>query len=162
MTSFIDYILSSGDYNDPETRQPLSEETLERLDVFGHRLGKPSVRSARAELIASIEEQKYIRDELSGLENIAGDCVAQMYDTIEAVNEKRETTDDAMVMLLTEVFPIFQEAFRQLRSADPEAARISAAQFESFLKGPPRKPTKDRSGILRQVLSEFHSSCEAG
>merc|ERR1712137_398600 len=73
-SSFIDYILSSGDFHDPETRLPLSEETLEMLDVFGRRLGKPSVREAREGLADMIELQKYVRDELSGLENIAGEC----------------------------------------------------------------------------------------
>lgn len=157
--SFIDYILSSGDYNDPETRLPLSEETLERLDIFGMRLGKRSVREARAELMDSLEHQKHVRDELTGLENIAGDCVSQMYDYIEAVNEKRETQDEATVQLLTQVFPIFEQAFQQILATDPETARICATQFENFLKGPPRNPTKDRNGFLKLVLGLFHSAC---
>jgi hypothetical protein len=155
----IDYILTTGDYNDPETRTSYSEETLEMLDVFGKRLGKPSVIKAREARATEFQEQKFVRDALNGLENIAGECVSQMYDAVEAVNEDQEDEQEATLRLLTNVIPVFEDAFAQIMNVDAEAARICASQWEAFLMGPTRKPTKDKKGFLKIVVELFHTAC---
>jgi len=158
--SFIDYILVSGDYSDPETRLPLSSETLQRLDIFGKQLGKRSVIKSRLEKAAEFQDQRFVRDAIFGLENIAGDCISDMFDAIEAVNEGRETPEDTTIRLLTCILPVFEDAFKQISAIDVEAARIAAVQFEYFLRGSARKPTPNRAGFLKVVLELFHGACK--
>ena len=123
-------------------------------------MGKQSVIEARNAQALVLEKQRGTRDALASLENIAGECVAQMFDAIENVNEGKLSSEEATIQLLTTVFPLFTECFEQIISIDPETARICASQFEAFLLGPPKRRTPDPHGFLKIVLNLFHSACE--
>ena len=157
--SLIDYVLATGDYSDPETRQPLSEDILQMLDVFCKRLGKRSILEAREGLAEELKSNREKMEAVSSLESIIGNCVTELYDALEAVNERRESPDDASVRLLIGVAPILQEAFEQLVSIDPESARICLAQQEQVLRGPKQRPTPDEYRFLKVVINILRSSC---
>ena len=159
LSRLIDYLLATGDYADPETRVPLSEETLQRLDVFGKRLGKPSVIEARVARAREYKEEHVKRDIMASLESVVGECVAQMYDAIERVNDGDISVEDATVQLFTESAPLLEESFKQLALVDVENARLIASSMEIFLRGPSQRPTRDRYNFLPTVLHIFHTAC---
>jgi hypothetical protein len=149
----------TGDYTDPISREPLSDETLLRLDIFGRRLNKSSVIEARNDRSTKYAEQKVQRDTISCLDSVIGDCVSEMYDALESVNEGRETIEEATVHLLTSVTPLLEESFKQLVTVDAESARLTVLCMESFLRGPRQRPSKDRFNFLPILLEMFHVAC---
>lgn len=157
--ALIDYILSTGDYCDPESRLPFDDCALRRLDQIGYRLGKPSVLRARADLQAKFQEREFLRDAMCGLERICGDSVTQMFELVEKVNEREISLDDAHVHLLTYIVPEFQSNFSQLMEADKTYARHSAEQFGAFLRGPPNKPIR-QTPVHSLVMDLFSTSVE--
>lgn len=158
-SALIDYILSTGDYADPESRIPFDDCALARLDQLGAALGKPSVLKARSELQSKYTERQFLRDALCGLERVCGESVSQMFDLVEQVNEDVESMDDAQVQLLTFIIPEFQGNFSQLVEADKAYAKHSAMQFEAFLKGPPNRPIK-QTPIQLLVLEMFRNAVD--
>jgi hypothetical protein len=154
----IDYVLSTGDYRDPETREPYDDETLQRMDVFGRRLGRRSVVDAREEADRVARERREDRDAAAGLECVAGECAARLFEAVEAVNERRETVEDASLRMLTEVVPELESVFRELWARDAGEASVCARQLESFLVGPPQRPTKDKYGMLSIALDLFRGA----
>ena len=156
----IDYMLTTGDFSDPETRTPFSEDTLARIDAVCVRLGKPSVLRARTERAKTYADAKFLRDALCGLERMAGDGVSKMYDAVDAVNHHREASEDATVRLLMSVVPEVESAFVQMWRADAEFTRVSRAQLEAFLRGPPQRRTPDPHGFLRVVVEMFRGASE--
>ena len=131
------------------------------LDIFCKRLGKQSVLELKAQKGLEDKEDAVAiqRNTVSSLEAIIGECVAQMYEAIELVNEGSETVEEATLKLLTAVVPNLEEAFRELIAADPESARICYSQMESYLQGPANKPTVDKNGFLKVILQMFYNSC---
>jgi len=155
--TLIDYILTTGDYCDPESRVPFDESSLKRLDEIGADLGKPSVIKAKAELEAKQAERQFMRDALCGLERICGEYVSHMFDLVESVHEQTQTPDEAQTQLLIFLIPEFQNNFSQLALADHQYAKESATHFETFLKGPPNRPVK-ASPMQNLVLDLFRSA----
>jgi hypothetical protein len=156
-SSLIDYILSTGDFCDPESRLPFDDDALKRLDAIAQKLGKPSILRARNDVSSKLGERHFVRDALCGLERVCGDSVTQMFELVEAVHERRSTLDEAQITLLSSVLPEFQNSFSQLAQADKAYARHSAEEFEAFLRGPPNKPVKP-STIHNIVMDLFLST----
>lgn len=153
----IDYILSTGDYSDPESRIPFDDAALRKLDEIGSKIGKPSVMKARTELQAKFAERQFLRDAMCGLERICGESVSQMFDLVEQVNEDCLSIDEAQLQLLTYVIPEFEGNFTELVNADRSFAKQSAMHFEAFLKGPRNRPVK-MTTIQITVLQLFSTA----
>lgn len=155
--SLIDYILSTGDYSDPESRVPFDDDALRRLDQIGARIGKPSVMKARENLKAKLSERHFLQDAMCGLERVCGESVTQMFELVEAVGERKMSIDEAQLQLLAFILPEFQGSFSQLVEADKNFAKESAEQFEAFLRGPPNKPVRP-TVIQNMVLETYRAS----
>jgi hypothetical protein len=82
--SLIDFLISSGDFTDPETRLPFNDEQLKAIDSVGKENGlkKPSVYEAKNNH-SLYSEKKFRRDALLGLERCAGEVITDMLDLIE-------------------------------------------------------------------------------
>jgi len=182
----IDYMLSEGDFLDPETRLEFSPEAMAQLDVFCIRLGKPLVSEAKRDRTRFVE-QDFVQDALIGLERLAGAKIADILDAVDqglcllfcfivrssilfflrspiepcsTVNDRKIYPDNAQSLILNECLPEFQSFFIQIVVTDRKFAHCCAAQYISFLKGPPNRPTRDETGLLSQVLHLVQTTCD--
>lgn len=155
--TLIDYLLSSGDFIEPESRIPLSDEHLTEIDSLAKDLGlnKPSVLAAKnnTNLYSQV---KFKRDALLALERCAGESITDMLDLVE-----NEDPEEAQAELLMKEFPTFTDYFRQMRDSDREYAAKCMAHWRLFIAGPPNRPNKDRAGLL-QMVKHFLKNCEQG
>jgi hypothetical protein len=151
--TLIDYMMLTGDFNDPETRLPFSESDLKNIDKLALKLGyrKKSVFEAK-QSIGLFSDMKFKRDALLGLERCAGEVINEIMGIIEKSDE------DAELQLLLHVFPNFADLFRQIREGDEEYAKQCMSHWKSFIKGPPNKPTRDYYG-LQPIILQFLESC---
>uniref|UniRef100_A0A7S2XUB6 Uncharacterized protein n=1 Tax=Fibrocapsa japonica TaxID=94617 RepID=A0A7S2XUB6_9STRA len=83
--SLVDYMLSTGNFVEPESRIPFSDEDLKRLDlqVAQAGLARPSVFHAKYHAARRFEEQLFKQDALTGLERLLGQVVADMLHCVE-------------------------------------------------------------------------------
>eukprot|EP00753_Platysulcus_tardus_P016297 PLAT5588.1.p1 GENE.PLAT5588.1~~PLAT5588.1.p1 ORF type:complete len:381 (-),score=84.64 PLAT5588.1:267-1313(-) len=147
MGNLIDYLLVSGDFRDPLTRERLSEETLRSLDDSAREAGldKRSVLSA-SRARDYYAEERCRRDAIVGLERCCGDLVADMLRCIEG------QVEDAELLCVVELFPNFSHLYNQLVAADHSAAEACMLHWQSYVRGPVEKPIVDVTGIQPLVL----------
>ena len=147
--TLIDYMLKSGDFTDPESRCPFSEDDLSEIDMIAKKCGlnKPSVLEAFRNPSA-YDEVKFKRDALESLERCAGEVIASILNTIEGLDP-----DEAQMRLFMVELPQFTDYFHQLREADQEYSNQCLSTWRQFLKGPnPSKPNDDPNGLIECVL----------
>jgi len=157
-SSLVNYMLKTGNFNDPESRIPFKDAELQRLDLAAKEAGFAfeSVCGAKKDQ-ERFAAQSFRRDALTGLERCAGELVVEM---LNAVEGRRADAERGQIMLLTIVFPQFTDLCNQLKAADQEYARHSITQFKDFLAGPPNKPTKDNSGLLRVCMDHIEQQLQ--
>jgi len=157
LDSLIDYFLATGDFSDPETRIPFSDQDLKNIDKLAAKAGmkKPSVFNAKKNP-QNYADQKFRRDALQGLERLAGDVIAEMYTILEECDP-----DEAEMRLVMREMPMFADLFRQMRDADPAYAGDAMRHYKLYVRGPPNRPTEDPYGLL-EIILHFLSRCESG
>lgn len=155
--SLVDYLLASGDFSDPETRIPFSDNDLTEIDSIAQKAGlnKPSVLAAKNNT-DTFSEAKFRRDALLALERCAGEVVTDILEIIETYEP-----DDAQMQLVMREFPAFLDYYRQLRDADPAYASKCNAHWRLFMAGPPNRPNHDECGLINVVI-QFFKSCDQG
>lgn len=155
--SLIDFMITSGDFTDPETRLPFSDEQLKEIDSIGKEIGleKPSVYEAKTN-DQFYSDAKFRRDALLGLERCAGEVVADILELVEDGDP-----DNAQMQLAMQEFPSFVDYYRQIRDADPEYAAKCISHWKTFILGPPNHPNYDEYGLLKVVM-RFLKNCEDG
>ena len=147
--SLVDYMLSTGDFCDPETRIPFDNSVLQAIDAHGKKQGlkKPSVL-ARCRDPQAYNDMMFRRDALLGLERTAGEVVSDILDIIE----NAEDVEEAQMCLFMREFPLFSDYYRQIKEADAHFALACLKTWTAYIKGPPNRPTDDPFGLLHSVL----------
>ncbi|KAH7474072.1 hypothetical protein PRIC1_014386 [Phytophthora ramorum] len=146
--ALVQYILATGDFSEPETRIPFSDEDLRRIDVEASKakLVEKSVADAKKNK-HKFEEQKVKRDGILGLERCASEYVNRMLEIVES-----DDPEEGEMLLIMSVFPSFSDIFEQIRRSDSEYAKHSMGHFIQYMKGPKNRPTVDHSGLLPVIL----------
>lgn len=145
--SLADFMLSTGDFHDPETRIPFSDAELMEIDavIVKSKFSKASVLAAKQNP-QTYADAKFRRDAIQGLERCAGECIADILDIIETSDPQ-----EAQMRILMRELPMFGDYYSQLRSADPSFAAQSLSHWKQFLLGPPNKPNPDVYGLIECV-----------
>ena len=149
--SLADYLLKSGDFCDPETRIPFTDEELEEIDSLITKSGNEAKRGSV--LAAKRNPQHYIdakfhRDALEGLERCAGDVIAKILNMVEDPEQGMEIIQ---MRLFTSELPEFADYWRQLHDADSAYALQCMEHWKSFINGPPNKPNDDDFGLIEFI-----------
>ncbi|CAH0487495.1 unnamed protein product [Peronospora farinosa] len=146
--SLVQYILATGDFSEPETRIPFSDEDLRRIDSEASKakLNEKSVVDAMKNK-HKFEEQKVKRDGVLGLERCASEYVNKMLEIVES-----DDPEEGAMLLIMSVFPSFSDSFEQIRRNDSEYASHSMCHYIQYMKGPKNRPTVDHSGLLPIIL----------
>ena len=179
--SLIDYMLSTGDFSEPESRIAFTDEELLEMDSIAKqaKLGRSSVHEAK-KCPEKYKERRLSQDALFGVECILGEIVAEMLHLIECVSlgeilsliaggvndedvDEDEVMDpeEAQLKLILVLFPAFVEHYEQLKAVDEAFATQSIRSYKTFIRGPPNKPTRNAYGFKFIVL-DFLSKCEKG
>ena len=154
--TLVDYLISTGDFSDPETRIPFTDDELKAIDSVAQegKLNKPSVYAASYD---PVQHQRYIdanfrRDALEGLERCAGEVVADILNLIE----RPADPDAAQLHLMMVELPAFADYFRQLKEADRAYSQQCIESWKEFLRGPPNKPVPDPFGLVACCIHFFN------
>ena len=153
--SLATYFLVSGVFAEPESRLPVTEVDLARLDtqLADARIKKPSCLAAFRDNAAEYKDKALERDLVDGLDRCAGEVVEEMLAVIETVS-----SDHAQMQLYLELFPQFTGWFMQLLQVDAAYAKQCLEQYVSVITGPPNKPIAEKSkGVKRCVLTFLQS-----
>jgi hypothetical protein len=165
VASLVDYLHATGNFVEPQTRLPFSDDDLERLDVMAavQGLGRPSVKQAKEGIggpgAGTSGERGPPRDDevdapLEALDALCGDAVAAMLEAIETKpGAGAASLEVVSSRLLLEVFPLFAGYFGQLAGASWPYAVQSVAHHKRRLAGPPNRPVQDLSGLRAAVTS---------
>jgi len=147
--TLADYLLATGDFLDPETRLPFSDENLKEIDAAVAKTGssKASVYAA-AHSPDAFADAKFRRDALSGLERLAGEVVADILDVIENTEPH-----EAQMRLLMRELPLFGDYYSQLAQADAKYAAQCMCHWQQFIAGPPNRPNADDFGLIEVSCS---------
>jgi hypothetical protein len=107
----LDYMLSTGDFCDPESRVPFDESLLAELDAAAKRRGlvKPSVLACFRDP-AHFSDQVFHRDALLGLERCAGEVVSDILTVLETLD-----FEQAQMRLFLREFPLLADYYSQVR-----------------------------------------------
>lgn len=152
--SLIDYMMATGDFTDPETRIPFSDENLKEIDNLAIKYGlkKPSLYAAKINP-NTFSDFIFRRDALQGLERCAGEVVTEILNIIETSDP-----DEAEMRLVMRELPLFSDYYRQLCEADLPFSQQCMKHWRLFLQGPPNRPNHDNYGLIAIVL-QFFSMC---
>lgn len=150
LNSFVHYLASNREFIDPVTRLPLELDDLERINrkVIEAGLQLPNV----VELYQkrdSVQENSCAISDIRSIEACLGELITDMLKLIE---KRRSGSDDNEYRLLV-IFSEFETPFQEFKALNLEAAYQALASWISFLKGPPKKPTRDSSGLLLQAIA---------
>jgi hypothetical protein len=159
--TLADFMLASGDFHDPETRIPFTEEHLSEIDAICAKSLKkggtrrPSLVDARRnpQIYAAAKER---RDALESLERCAGDVIADILKVIETADP-----DDAQLRLVLHELPVFADLYHQLREADSAYAHQCLDHWRAFIAGPPNHPNEDAYGLVdcvKHYLQMLHEN----
>ncbi|CAM9842203.1 unnamed protein product [Ectocarpus sp. 12 AP-2014] len=149
LDSLVDYFISTGDFLEPETRLPFSDDQLRDIDGKARAAGlsKPSVLAAKRDP-GRYAEQKFQQDALVGLERMTSELVTGMLRVVEECDR-----EEGEIRLVAEIFPPFADLFKQILAADKAFALQCMQHYRSWLEGPPNRPTEDEMGFLDIIIS---------
>ena len=148
VNTLVDYMLSTGIFEDPETRLPFTDEQLQDIDNVAKACGskKASVFNAKRNDTQVYIDAKFRRDALESLERCAGDVIANILTIIET-----QSPDEAQMRLFMIELPTFADYYHQLATADSEYAATCISSWKKFIVGPPNRPHPDRHGLISCV-----------
>jgi hypothetical protein len=153
--SFVEYLLSTGDFRDPITRTELSAEEIESLDnrVLSENLNYPTLMDKFNDKAAADVTENEI-NVIRGLESCIGEVIV---DILRIIEEPTKTASYQLQILFSELDLPFQE----MKTLSLEAAYQALLTWIMFLKGPPKKPTKDIYGRLNYAITYLNSQWTA-
>jgi hypothetical protein len=145
--SLVDYMLSSGTFEEPISRIAFSDDELVHLDETMIRAGlkRTSLVEAKKDTV-KYTSQKQAQNLSFGIDRMLGDIVAKMMTIVESPD-----SEDGQMELVINLFPEFEMFFQQLKQSDPKFAIQCAKNYATWIRGPPNKPTKNVSGLLKIV-----------
>lgn len=166
LPSLVDYVLASGKFEDPVSRELFLEQDLREMDRLARRyeLKRPSVLEAWRNRKNTYAEARFRADALQGLDRLAGEQVAAMLDEAESARVGLERTQRVKKGHVEEVagalevqlhigpFPVFADLYSQIYEADADYARVCMSHYKAFLRGPPNRPFRDRFGFIGIAL----------
>jgi len=149
----VNYLVSSGDFRDPKTREPYSEETLKCIDKckVENKIKMKSVY--RASINKTIYRRKREREEdLIVLER----CIDEVVSSIRIILET-EQPNDSEITLNSFHFPTFHRYFRNILYKSKDYAEQVLEHTINIITGPDERPTLDPNGIKDFILQFMYT-----
>lgn len=146
----VEYLLTSGDFRDPKTRESYSEEFLKSLDKYRLKIGLKYRSIYKASQNKNFYKRKKEREEdLIILERCLDEVVSSMRMLLEFEQENNPT-----LTLNSFHFPTYHRYFRSLLYKSSENAKHVLNNTISVISGPPNNPTKDPNNV-KDLIFQF-------
>ena len=132
LVDLASYLITTGDFRDPKTREKYSEETLKKIDIELNRskINLKSPTSPFKSVYKASQATKYYKnkketeDNILVLERILDDTI----DKMRILIEDRVRRSNAIITLNTLLFMIFRSYFRRLVAQSKETAELLIAR----------------------------------
>jgi len=153
LVPLIEYLLSSGDFRDPKTREPYTEETLKSIDNFKLKMKLKMKSVYKASINKTLyRKKKDIEEELTVLER----CIDEVVSSIRIALET-EQHNDSTVTLNSFHFPTFHRYFRNILYKSKEYGQQVLQNTIRVITGPEEHPTPDPNGIKDFILQFMYT-----
>lgn len=149
----LNYLLLTGDFRDPKTREMYSSETLKSMDKCknGAKIKMKSVH--KASINKTIYRRKKERDEdIIVLERVLDDVVSSIRVILES-----EQYNDPRITLSSFHFPTFHRYFRNILHKSKECANQLLHHTINTITGPDEHPTQDPNDIKDFILQFMYT-----
>lgn len=148
----INYLLSSGDFRDPKTREPYNANILKSIDKC-----KNSVKIKKSVYRASVNKTIYRRkneknEDLVVLERCIDEVVSSIRITLE-----NEQYSDSRITLNSFHFPTFHRYFRNILYKSKEYAKQVLQHTIHIITGPDEHPTLDPNNMKDFILQFMYT-----
>lgn len=143
----MNYVLKSGDLHDPVTRCIFMKEDIARMDAQASAAGICCILRETVESKEKYNIRRLHQYEIRGLESCLGEII---FDILHAIENPKD--DDISITMLCSHFSY---PFNDMKNKDLEASYAALMSWISFLRGPPKRPTKNKGrklGIAIQFL----------
>ncbi len=109
---FIDYLLQTGDFRDPKTREPYTDDFLKKVDAYKKKLGIKSKSVYQASQNLTIYKKKREHeDEIMVLDR----CIDEVVSSIIGIMERRvDDQTDPRIILNSYHFPTYLRYYKRL------------------------------------------------
>jgi hypothetical protein len=149
----VNYLLQSGDFRDPKTREPYTEETLKAIDICKTKNKIKGKSIFKSSLNKTIYRRKREREEdLVVLERCIDEVVSSIRITLET-----EQINDSTITLNSFHFPTFHRYFRNIYYKSSEYARQVLTNTIHIITGPNERPTQDPNNIKDFILQFMYT-----
>lgn len=144
----VSYLLGSGDFRDPKTREYYSDEKLKCIDklVKDNSLKLKSVYKAKNNK-AIYRRNKEREDDIIVIERCIDEIVHSMRNIMETISP-----NDHTITLSSFHFPTFHRYFRNLLSKSEEAAKQLLNKTIVLISGPEQRPSPDPNNVKNLIL----------
>jgi len=109
---FIDYLLQTGDFRDPKTREPYTDEFLKGIDTYKNKVGIKSKSVYQASQNRTIyKKKKDHEDDIMVLDR----CLDEVVSSITGIMERRvDQYNDPKMILNSYHFPTYLRYYKKL------------------------------------------------
>lgn len=149
----IDFLISSGDFRDPKTREAYDEHNLQKIDTYAKRVSLKTKSVLQASKNRNFYKRKRDREnDIIVIER----CIDEVTSSIRHLMENESLTDPS-ISLNSFLFPVFHRYFRNLTLLSRDHARYLLDRTIHSIVGNERRtppdPNKLRDFILQFLLT---------
>ena len=149
----IEYLISSGDFRDPKTREPYTEETLKSIDKQKTKLKLKMKSVYKASINKTLyRKKKETEEELTVLERCLDEVVSSIRIALET-----EQYNDPTLTLNSFHFPTFHRYFRNILYKSKEYAEQVLKNTIHVITGPEENLTPDPNNIKDFILQFMYT-----
>lgn len=148
LDALVQYLIATGDFRDPKTREPYSDNFLKSIDKYKLKVGLKSKSVYKASTNKKIYKRKKEREEdLIILERCLDEVVSSMRSLMEIPQP-----NDPSLSLNSFHFPTYHRYFRNLLYKSHEYARQVLQNTIQIISGPEERPTPDPNKVKDFIL----------
>jgi hypothetical protein len=142
------YLINSGDFRDPKTREPYSQDNLKKIDDL-IKYNSLKIKSVyKSSMNSSIYKRKREREEdILVIER----CIDEIVFSMRLIMET-DSNNDPTVTLGSFHFPTFHRYFRNLLNKSHEFSKQLLNNIINIITGPEQKPTPDPNNVKDFIL----------
>lgn len=151
---FANYLITTGDFRDPKTREKYSEETLKKIDK---ELKKNNISVPLKGIYRASCNKRHYKKQKEREENILllDRCIDDIISAMRNMIENRSRRNNAIQTLNTLFFMTFRSYFRRLVSVSPDHAKIIIERTIKIINDSVKDPNDKESSYIRDNIIQF-------
>jgi hypothetical protein len=154
LDTLVDYLLQTGDFRDPKTREPYSDETLKAIDKYKNKAGLISKSVYKASCNRNIyRRKKEHEDDIMVLERYLDEIVS----SIRGIMETENICEDRTILLNSYHFPTFLRYYKKLLQLSKETANYKINNTIQIISGSKEQPPIDPYNLQDFILQFFYT-----